>query len=473
MKEQQPYSDESFRDSVGFIGKDGQRNYIYPKKPKGDFTKYRTYLSWGLLVFLFAGPFIRIGGQPMLLLDVIGRKFVILGQVFWPQDFYLLVILLISLVIFVVVFTAAFGRIFCGWVCPQTIFLEMVFRKIEYWLDGDRGQQLRIANMPWNAEKIRRRLVKWSLFFVISFLIANTFLAYLVGSERVIDMISSNPSANMGTFSALMVFTGIFFFVFAWFREQACIVVCPYGRLQGVLLDRNSIVIAYDKIRGEIRSRFRKNEDREAVGKGDCIDCNQCVVVCPTGIDIRNGTQLECVNCTACIDACDEVMDKIDRPRGLIRYASENQISEGEKPKFTPRLKFYTVVLSILLILMGGLLFSRSTMQANILRLPGSKYQVSDDNRITNLYQYKIVNKSTREQTFTIEADNFPDAEVKPAGKEMLTAGVQEFADGILVITIPKDKLTSTNEEIRLVIRGADGEVLGRTKVGFPGPMIK
>ncbi len=467
------YDDEAFRDSVGFIDESGKRKFIYPKKPKGDFTKYRTWLSWGLLAILFLGPFIRINGQPFLMLNVLERKFVILGQVFWPQDFYLLVMFLISGVIFVVVFTAAFGRIFCGWVCPQTIFLEMVFRKLEYWLDGDRGQQMRIANMPWNAEKIRRRLVKWSIFFVLSFAIANVFLMYLVGSEQVFQMVSDGPRAHMGNFTALLIFSAVFFGVFAWFREQACIVVCPYGRLQGVLLDRNSIVIAYDKVRGELRSRFRKNEDREAVGKGDCIDCGQCVSVCPTGIDIRNGTQLECVNCTACIDACDDIMDKINKPRGLIRYASENQISNNEKPRFTTRLKLYTAVLSLLLIVMGGLLFARSTMQANILRLPGSNYKIDDNGMVTNLYQFKIVNKSTEVQNFTIEAEDLPEATVQPAGKSELTAEVQTFAEGILIVSIPKEALNSSRETITLLIRSEDGSILGKTKVGFPGPMAK
>jgi cytochrome c oxidase accessory protein FixG len=471
MSEQ--FNDDAFRDKVGFISDDGSRSYIYPKKPSGRYTNYRSYLSWGLLALLFAGPFIKIGGQPFLLLDVIGRKFVILGQVFWPQDFYLLVILLITLVIFVVVFTAAFGRIFCGWVCPQTIFLEMVFRKIEYWLDGDRGQQLRIANMPWNAEKIRRRAVKWSIFFVLSFIIANTFLMYLVGKERVFSMIQEGPIAHAGTFVALVVFTSAFFFVFAWFREQACIVVCPYGRLQGVLLDRNSIVIAYDKIRGELRSRFRKNEDREAVGKGDCIDCGQCVAVCPTGIDIRNGTQLECVNCTACIDACDDIMDKINKPRGLIRYASENNIQDKKPFAYTTRLKLYTVVLSLLVITMGGLLFSRSTMQANILRLPGSNYKIGDDGMITNLYQYKILNKSTEEQNFRIEIVGFDGATAQAAGGNALKAEVQAFAEGVLIISIPKEELSSSKQKISLQIVSDEGVVLGRTKVGFPGPMIK
>jgi cytochrome c oxidase accessory protein FixG len=471
MSEQ--FNDDAFRDKVGFISDDGSRSYIYPKIPSGRYTNYRSYLSWGLLALLFAGPFIKIGGQPFLLLDVIGRKFVILGQVFWPQDFYLLVILLITLVIFVVVFTAAFGRIFCGWICPQTIFLEMVFRKIEYWLDGDRGQQLRIANMPWNAEKIRRRAVKWSIFFVLSFLIANTFLMYLVGKERVFSMIQEGPIAHAGTFVALVVFTSVFFFVFAWFREQACIVVCPYGRLQGVLLDRNSIVIAYDKIRGELRSRFRKNEDREAGGKGDCIDCGQCVAVCPTGIDIRNGTQLECVNCTACIDACDDIMDRINKPRGLIRYASENNIQDKKPFAYTTRLKLYTVVLSLLMITMGGLLFSRSTMQANILRLPGSNYKIGDDGMITNLYQYKILNKSTEEQNFRIEIVGFDGAISQAAGGNALEAEVQAFAEGVLIISIPKEELTSSKQKISLQIVSDEGVVLGRTKVGFPGPMIK
>ena len=197
---------------------------------------------------------------------------------------------------------------------PTNHFLEMVFRRIEYWIDGDRGKQIRLDKQSWNAEKIRKRVLKWFIFFIISFIIANVFLAYLIGGDTLIEYITGSPFDNLDTLTSLLIFTGVFYFIFAWFREQVCIIACPYGRLQGVLLDNKTINVAYDYERGEReegRAKFKKNEDREASGKGDCIDCFQCVHVCPTGIDIRNGTQLECVNCTACIDECDDMMEAV------------------------------------------------------------------------------------------------------------------------------------------------------------------
>jgi cytochrome c oxidase accessory protein FixG len=215
--------------------------------------------------------------------------------------------------------------------------MEMIFRKIEFLIEGDRPAQLKLTRQDWNFEKFWKRILKWTIFFIISFIISNVFLAYIIGSDKLLLYVNDGIIKHLTTFVILLVFTGVFYFIFAWFREQVCIIVCPYGRLQGVLLDNNSINVAYDFVRGENkngRAKFRKGQDRTADGIGDCIDCKQCVLVCPTGIDIRNGTQLECINCTACIDACDMVMDKIEKPRGLIRYASEDQIENWSKIPF-------------------------------------------------------------------------------------------------------------------------------------------
>src|SRR5690606_21599006 len=329
-------TEDSFRDSIGTISEDGKRAWVFPKKPSGRLYKYRKYVSYTLLVFLILSPFVKVNGHQFMLFNVLERRFNLFGLAFWPQDFYLMAISLVIAIVLLALFTVAFGRIFCGWICPQTIFMEMVFRRIEYWIDGDRGAQMRLDRSPWTGEKIRKRLLKWTIFFFISFLIANIFLAYLIGSDTLISHISDGPTAHTGTMVPLLIFTGVFYFIFAWFREQVCIIACPYGRLQGVLLDDKSIVVAYDHKRGEGengRKKFRKNEDRDILGHGDCIDCFQCVHVCPTGIDIRNGTQLECVNCTACIDECDHIMDSIGKPRGLIRYASEEEITKKAKFK--------------------------------------------------------------------------------------------------------------------------------------------
>ena len=391
---------EAFRDSIGTINDEGKRSWVYPKKPSGRFYKYRTWVSYFLLAFLFIAPFAKINGNQFLMFNVLQRKFNIFGFPFWPQDFHLFVISMIIGVVFIILFTVVFGRIFCGWICPQTIFLEMVFRKIEYWIEGDRGKQIRLDKQKWNAEKIRKRVLKWVIFFIISFLIANVFLAYLIGSDKLIGYITSPPSENISTLISLLIFTGVFYFIFVWFREQVCIIACPYGRLQGVLLDNKTINVAYDYVRGEKekgRAKFSKKEDRAASGKGDCIDCKQCVHVCPTGIDIRNGTQLECVNCTACIDECDHMMEKVGLPTGLIRYASEENIAKKAPFKFSARMKGYTAVLGILIAVLIGMLFLRNDVEATILRLPGQLYQHQDNGMIRNTFTYKVVNKTTKE----------------------------------------------------------------------------
>jgi cytochrome c oxidase accessory protein FixG len=393
--------DESFRDSIGTIDETGHRKFIFPKKPSGKLYEYRKIVSYFLLAILIANPFIKINGNQFMMFNVLERRFNIFSFPFWPQDFYLFVLFMILGVVFVILFTVIFGRIFCGWICPQTIFLEMVFRRIEYWIEGDRGAQIRLAKQEWNAEKIRKKGLKWSVFLIISFFIANVFLAYLISSDELFKMIEEGPENHQSTLIALLIFTGVFYFVFVWFREQVCIIACPYGRLQGVLLDNKSINVAYDFVRGEKeigRAKLNKNEDRATTGKGDCIDCHQCVHVCPTGIDIRNGTQLECVNCTACIDECDTIMESVGLPKGLIRYASEDEIEKKTKFQFTARMKGYSAVLIILIGVLTGLLFLRTDVEATILRLPGQLFQHKGEN-ISNVYTFKIINKTNDEFT--------------------------------------------------------------------------
>ncbi|MFD2826420.1 cytochrome c oxidase accessory protein CcoG [Leeuwenhoekiella polynyae] len=463
---------EHFRDSIGTINESGKRAWVYPKKPVGKFYDYRKLVSYVLLLFLVAAPFVHINGNQFLMFNVLERRFNIFGFPFWPQDFHLFVIIMITGVVFIVLFTVAFGRIFCGWICPQTIFMEMVFRRIEYWIDGDRGKQIRLDNMPWNAEKIRKRLLKWSVFFVISFLIANVFLAYLIGSDRLLQYIVDGPANHSSTLISLLIFTAVFYFVFAWFREQVCIIVCPYGRLQGVLLDTKSIVVAYDYKRGEKeagRAKFKKNEDREATGKGDCIDCFQCVNVCPTGIDIRNGTQLECVNCTACIDACNQMMEAVNLPKDLIRYASEEHIEKKTKFEFTPRLKGYTAVLIILIGVLSGMLFLRNDVEATVLRLPGQLYEHKADDLISNVYTFKLINKTTKE----IENVHFElishSGSIRVVSQETLNVPAQGLAEGTLFIEINPYTLEGEKEKLKIgVYSGA--RLIETTSTIFLGP---
>ncbi|SDL48556.1 cytochrome c oxidase accessory protein CcoG [Kriegella aquimaris] len=463
---------EQFRDSIGTINEDGKRAWLYPKKPSGRFYQYRKYVSYLLLALLFAAPFVKINGNQFLMFNVLERRFNIFGLPFWPQDFYLFVILMIIGVVFISLFTVAFGRIFCGWMCPQTIFMEMVFRRIEYWIDGDRGAQIKLDRQEWNGEKIRKRVLKWFIFFIISFLIANIFLAYLIGSDRLIQYIMDGPMRHVSIMVSLLIFTAVFYFIFAWFREQVCIIACPYGRMQSVLLDNKSIVVAYDYKRGEAengRKKWRKNEDRKELGFGDCIDCFQCVNVCPTGIDIRNGTQLECVNCTACIDECDTIMEKVNLPKGLIRYASEDEIVKKEKFKFTPRLKGYTAVLTILTGILIGMLFLRNDLEANILRLPGQLYEHKEDNIISNVYTFKLVNKTTKD----VEDVNFKllshKGTIKLVSHQDFIVPAKELAEGTLFVEINNSALTGDKNKIKIGVYSGE-ELIETTTTAFMGP---
>jgi cytochrome c oxidase accessory protein FixG len=465
-------NNERFRDSIGTINEEGKRAWIFPKKPSGKFYEYRKYVSYGLLAFLFAAPFVNVNGNQFLMFNVLERRFNIFGYPFWPQDFHLFVISMIAGVIFVALFTVAFGRIFCGWMCPQTIFMEMVFRRIEYWIDGDRGAQIRLARQAWNGEKIRKRVVKWSIFFLISFAIANVFLAYLIGSETLILYIKEGPMQHMNTLISLLIFTGVFYFVFVWFREQVCIIACPYGRLQGVLLDNQSIVVAYDHKRGEGekgRKKFRKGEDRNALGHGDCIDCFQCVNVCPTGIDIRNGTQLECVNCTACIDECDAIMEKVDLPKGLIRYASEDNIEKKAEFSFTPRMKGYTAVLVVLIGVLIGMLFLRNDLEANILRLPGQLYERKEGNMISNVYTFKLINKTIRDvDDVSFKLLSHP-GKIEVVTHKNFDVPAEELTEGTLFIEIRSDDLKTDKDKLKIGVYSGEN-LLETATTRFLGP---
>jgi len=332
-------------------------------------------------------------GIPCFLLNIVERKFVLFGVPFWPQDFHLFLLVVLTFVVFIVLFTAVFCRLWCGWACPQTIFLEMVFRKIEYFIEGDGVQQRRLDKAPWTADKVARKGLKHGIYLGLSFLIANTFLAYIIGIEQLWVIVTDPPSQHLAGLGSISVFSLLFYGVFARFREQACIIVCPYGRWQSVMVNEDTIAVTYDYKRGEPRGKERK-AGRDVIGLGDCVECRQCVQVCPTGIDIRNGIQMECVNCTACIDACAEVMDRVERPRGLILYSSFNSIEGGLRRLATPRTLGYAAVLVALLVLTVSLFGTRDEVQAVIMREPGRLYNELSDGRWSNFYSVKIINKT-------------------------------------------------------------------------------
>jgi len=476
--EQQLYDEEAetFRNQLATVTDDGKRKWVYPKKPSGRFHRARIIVSAILLLILILTPFIEVNGHPFMLFDFLDRKFILFGVLFGPHDFHLLVIAMISLIVFVILFTAVFGRIFCGWACPQTIFMEMVFRKIEYWIEGDAKDQRKLKAAPWTASKFFKKTIKQVIFFTIAFFISNIFLSYIIGMDALLKIITDPPSEHLQGLFAITVFSGIFYFVFSNFREQACTIVCPYGRLQGVLLDKDSIVIAYDNIRGEPRRRYKKEEGWE--NRGDCIECYQCVEVCPTGIDIRNGIQLECVNCTACIDACDDIMDKIKRPRGLIRYASLNSIekpirsgSDGKaKWRFTSRAIGYSALLTVLVTVLTILLANRTDFSVTVLRTAGLLYQEQPNNMVSNLYDVNMVNKTFNEIPVTLKLENI-EGELKLVGNEIVMQP-QGNIDAKFLILLPKNELSKMSTPIDIGIY-SDDKLIKKVTTSFLAPMKK
>ena len=468
---QEPVRDtEAFRDSIATVDKTGKRNWIFPKKPKGRFYNARTYFSWLVLAFLFIAPFVKIGDEQFLLFNILKRKFVLFGVVFTPQDFHIFVFAMLIFIVFIILFTVVYGRVFCGWACPQTIFMEMVFRKIEYLIDGDSSAQRKLAKAPWTSQKIFKRILKNTIFFAISFFIANIFLSYIISMDELKKIISEPVAQHLGGFIAILIFSGVFYFVFAWMREQVCIAVCPYGRLQGVMLDQSSIVVAYDFIRGEPRGKKKKSKVPEAVEVsplGDCIDCKLCVQVCPTGIDIRNGTQLECVNCTACIDACDEVMDKIDRPRGLIRYDSRKGIEEGNQKILTTRVKAYSTVLIVLLLAVGVMFSFRTNVEAIITQVRGTKYQEVGENQITNFFMYDIVNKIGH--TIPAKIRMKDDLGTVEYIGNSLDSIYEPNSTGRFSVTVDKKYLKGRKTKLILEVV-SEGKVITTEKINFVGP---
>lgn len=460
---------ETFRDSVGTMDDAGKRKWVFPRKPSGKYTNYRSIVAYFLLAVFFILPFLKINGNPLLLINVIDRQFFIFGQPFFPQDFFILALGAITSIIFIILFTVVFGRIFCGWVCPQTIFLEMIFRKIDYLIEGDRNKQMKLDRQEWNSEKIWKRSLKWSIFIIISLIITHWMFMYIVGYQEVFNMIKEGPFNNFTGFLVMIVFTAAFYFTFAWFREQVCTLVCPYGRLQGVLIDKQTINVYYDFKRGENRSKWRKGEDRKAEGKGDCIDCNQCVVVCPTGIDIRNGQQLECVNCTACIDACDEVMVKVGLPKGLIRYATEDEIEKEVPFKFTGRMKAYSVVLLLMLGFLGFLLSNRGTMEAKFIKPAGSTYFVRDG-QITNTYNYTFLNKSNKDQLVTIKIMEPAHGTVSLSTTDKILLKKDQMIKGTVNISFPEKEIKLSKQKVKMGVYDQKGELLDTFETYFEGP---
>jgi len=450
--------DTSFRDRPINLDEKGSRKWVYAKKPRGKWYTRRTILSWFILLFLIAVPFLRVNEHPFILLDITSRKFILFGAIFWAQDTLILALLMLSFILFIILFTVTFGRLWCGWACPQTIFLEMVFRKIEYFIEGDYRKRNKLDNGPWTMEKILKKTAKHTVFILISVVMTNTFLMWFIGNEKWIALISEPISQQLSGFLIMLTVSAFFYWVYSYFREQICTMVCPYGRMQGVLLDSKSIVVSYD---------YKRGEPRGPKTSGDCIDCHQCISVCPTGIDIRNGTQLECINCTACIDQCNIVMQSTRKDPGLIRFDSEHGIQQGHTTIWNARNRAYSVVLLILLSFLVYTLVSRPVIETTILRTPGLLYQENDNNTISNVYNIKIVNKTHDLIPLEIRLISH-EGEIRMAGGKMDIED-QSMFESTFILYIPREQIMGDKTEVEFGIYSQD-ELIETYKTSFVSP---
>lgn len=469
---------ERFRAELASIQPDGRRRWIYARKPRGRYTTWRAIVSVVLLGFLVLAPFVKVGGHQFILLNILTREFVLFGVPFWPNDFYLVALLFLTGVITIVLFTATLGRIWCGWLCPQTVFMEMIFRKIEWLIEGGPKEQAQRRNGPWTVDRAWRAGLKVVVFAAISFGIANVFLSYVISSDQLLRYVVDGPFAHIELFAGLVFFTFVFFMVFYRFREQACLIACPYGRYMSALVDENTVAVTYDYKRGEARHKWTKADTdarrqsvqgatHRAPGVGDCVDCHQCVTVCPTGIDIRNGIQLECVNCTACIDACDEVMDKVGMDRGLIRYSSLTAIEQGTTRVFTRRIKAYLVVWCVFVMAVGVLFATRSDLDVVLLRQPKSTWTTMKEGT-ANFYALNIINKTSDDLPYELIVVSPAGYIIKPLNLPP-TVKAEQKMEGRLIIIRTAASGRSGDEKLQLVLRSR-GNVLRTFETTFMGP---
>lgn len=460
-------------DSVTTINDDGSRYFLHPADVRGKWVSLRRIAGIVLIAIYILLPWIPINGNPAVFLDVENRMFHVFGLTLVPQDLWVMFFAVTGAGFALFFGTALLGRIWCGWACPYTVFLDHVYRRIERWIEGDAPARRALANTPWTASKIIKRLIKHSAYAVVSTLIAHVFLSYFVSLERLYSQMQDGPLQHATAFGVVSAITIALWFSFGYFREQFCIIMCPYGRLQSALTDDDTINVGYDENRGEPRGKLHKHADIPAQASaktGDCIDCRRCVHVCPTGIDIRDGLQLECIGCTACIDACDEVMVKIDRPTGLVRYDSLNGFAGKGRRYLRPRTYAYTALaaLGVIALLVIASLKARP-FNATISRIGGVGFY-SDSNSVRNIYKIRVANKRNQSATVTIRlgADT-PQGFELSGSNQTFTIGPLRDMSRTCVIIVPLDAYQGTTD-ITLNIHADPGDVVIPKTIRFLGP---
>ena len=451
-------------DSLTTVNEDGSRYILHPADVRGKFTSWRRLTAFVLLAVYVLLPWIPVNGNPAVFLDVAHRRFHILGLTFAPQDTWLLFFVISGLAFSLFFVTSLLGRVWCGWTCPYTVFLEHLYRRVERLIEGDATKQRKLDALPWNAERITKRGLKHAVFVLISLAIAHVFLSYFVSIPGLWEMMGKSPLDNFKSFGVILFFTGALYFSFGWFREQFCIILCPYGRFQSALTDPNTLTIGYDANRGEPRGKV---SDPNA---GDCINCNRCVQVCPTGIDIRNGLQIECIGCAACVDACNEIMTKVGRPKGLVRYDSEEGL-EGKKTRwFRPRTILYTGLLVLGITVMSLSVAQITPLKAGVLRMPGSPYYITE-NSVRNHFQLRVINKTMEPARFKIQLVEAPEKTILTGSDGVHELAAQDEQLFTTLIEVPKSAYNG-KFEFRLEVReeGENGKALATASAEFIGP---
>jgi cytochrome c oxidase accessory protein FixG len=440
------------------LERDGSRRWLYPRLSKGRFWSRRRVVAYVLLALFTLAPFLRIGGKPVILLDLARRHFTFLGITFLPTDTALLALFMLIVLLSIFFVTAMLGRVWCGWACPQTVYMEYIFRPIERLFTGRSGK----GGTPAKDVAGWRKGAMYAAYLLICLHLANTFLAYFVPAATLNGWITASPAAHPAGFVIVIIITGLMLFNFAWFREQTCIIACPYGRLQSVLLDRQSLIISYDTGRGEPRTRATRSalslpvmERSSGAGGGDCVDCSMCVQVCPTGIDIRDGLQVECVACAQCIDACDAVMEKIHRPLGLIRYSSESAMAGERQRLLRPRLVIYSVIILVLSSLLGVLLATRSAADVTLLRNVGRPFVVGNDGMVENTMRIKITNRTERPTAYRLNVMKPSEARAVMAHDSVTVAAGESVTEPVRIFA-PAAQFKLGHLDVALRIEGDD-----------------
>ena len=435
---------------------DGTRIWMRPKLSEGRFLRRRQIVGYGLIILFLVLPFVYVGGHPAILLDVTARRFHLFGLTFHPTDSVLLMLLMLSIFLGIFWITALLGRVWCGWGCPQTVYMELLFRPLERWIEGGAGKQRQLDKTRFSW----RRTVKWAVFLVIAFVLGNQFLAYFVGWERLAVWMTESPTKHVGGFAVMAVTTGLVFFDFAYFREQMCTVICPYARLQSALLDRHSLIVGYDTLRGESRRRLKERKAED--DSGDCIDCKACVTTCPTGIDIREGLQLECISCTQCIDACDNIMDKVGKPRGLIRLSSQHNLeTKGRTRVVRWRTLLYPAIITVFMGILVYMVMGKAPADVTVLRQLTAPYVVLQDETVRNQIRIKIVNRTEQKRTYRLEINGVDKSGVIAPQFPLTVAGRDNVTSPVFV-TVPRDRFQNGRLEVSIHVDDGDSFVVDR-----------